>query len=101
MWNFSARLSLVLPPATLTRDLHLYRTATSRSRHDHSGSGTIWMVIECNSREYYITHKFIDNWIKTSPANRRAVMMTVEALRKEGHEVSEFNLPNGMRAAGL
>lgn len=25
-------------------------------------------------------------------------MMTVEALRKEGHEVTEFNLPNGMRA---
>jgi tRNA(Glu) U13 pseudouridine synthase TruD len=42
----------------------------------------------------------IDNWVKSSPANRRAVLMTVEALRKEGHEVSEFTLPNGMYADG-
>ena len=54
------------------------------------------MVIGCNSREYYMAYDRIDNWIKTSPANRRAVMMTVEALRKEGHEVSEFILPNGI-----
>ena len=26
--------------------------------------------------------------------------MTVESLRKEGHQVYEFTLPNGMQAAG-
>ncbi|KAG5647829.1 hypothetical protein DXG03_007753 [Asterophora parasitica] len=34
-----------------------------------------------------------DNYIKASPACKRAVLETVEALQKQGHECIEFNVP--------
>lgn len=40
---------------------------------------------------YYTT----DLLVKASPACKRAVMETVEALRREGHECKEFELPDG------
>ena len=36
-----------------------------------------------------------DNYIKASPACARAVLETVEALRKAGHECVEFEFPGG------
>jgi Asp-tRNA(Asn)/Glu-tRNA(Gln) amidotransferase A subunit family amidase len=36
-----------------------------------------------------------DNFVKASPANERAVLETVEALRRAGHECIEFDMPNG------
>ncbi|KAG6894190.1 hypothetical protein C0992_007163 [Termitomyces sp. T32_za158] len=36
-----------------------------------------------------------DNFVKASPACQRAVLETVEALRKKGHECIEFNVPGG------
>jgi amidase len=38
---------------------------------------------------------FEDGFIRTSPANRRAVQETVDALEKAGHEVVKFELPFG------
>ncbi|THU99137.1 amidase signature enzyme [Dendrothele bispora CBS 962.96] len=35
-----------------------------------------------------------DGFVKASPANRRAIMETVGALRKEGHECVEITVPN-------
>jgi Asp-tRNA(Asn)/Glu-tRNA(Gln) amidotransferase A subunit family amidase len=42
-----------------------------------------------------------DSYVKASPACVRAVLETVEALRKEGHECIEFELPNAARAFEL
>lgn len=36
-----------------------------------------------------------DNYVKPSPANQRAVLETVEALRRAGHECIEFAVPQG------
>lgn len=35
-----------------------------------------------------------DGFIKASPACKRAVLETVEALRKQGHECIEFEVPS-------
>ncbi|KIL69168.1 hypothetical protein M378DRAFT_184407 [Amanita muscaria Koide BX008] len=43
---------------------------------------------------YYIT----DNFVKASPACQRAVLETVEALRKEGHECVEIEIPDNLGA---
>jgi len=40
--------------------------------------------------------EFAAGWVKSSPPVERAVLETVEALRKQGHECVEFELPNGM-----
>ncbi|EKM49959.1 uncharacterized protein PHACADRAFT_264416 [Phanerochaete carnosa HHB-10118-sp] len=40
---------------------------------------------------YYVN----DGLIKSSPASQRAVLETVEALRREGHECVEFAVPDG------
>nr|VWO94633.1 Indoleacetamide hydrolase (IAH) (EC (Indole-3-acetamide hydrolase) [Ganoderma boninense] len=39
-----------------------------------------------------------DNYVKPSPANQRAVLETVEALRRAGHECIEFAVPQANRA---
>lgn len=39
---------------------------------------------------YYL----MDGLVKASPACKRAVLETVEALRKEGHECVEFSVPS-------
>ncbi|KAG6869233.1 hypothetical protein C0993_009097 [Termitomyces sp. T159_Od127] len=36
-----------------------------------------------------------DNFVKASPACQRAVLETVEALQKKGHECIEFSVPGG------
>lgn len=36
-----------------------------------------------------------DDFVKPSPANQRAVIETVEALRRAGHECIEFSVPQG------
>ncbi|GAA5849475.1 hypothetical protein JCM8547_000465 [Rhodosporidiobolus lusitaniae] len=43
---------------------------------------------------YYLT----DGFCRASPACERAVLETVEALRKKGHEVVEFEPPNPLEA---
>ena len=48
-----------------------------------------------------IGYYFEDGFVRTSPANRRAVQETVDALRKAGHELVEFELPYGPRAIQL
>ena len=41
-------------------------------------------------------HEFkSDNYIKASPACKRAVLETVEALSNAGHDCVEFELPDG------
>jgi len=42
-----------------------------------------------------------DCYIKASPACKRAVLETVEALRKQGHECIEFDLPDLTRAFNI
>lgn len=37
----------------------------------------------------------LDGFAMASPANRRAVMETVEALKKQGHQCVEIELPDG------
>lgn len=37
-----------------------------------------------------------DEFVIASPANRRAVLQTVEALKKQGHECVKIELPDGM-----
>ena len=39
---------------------------------------------------YYL----MDGLVKASPACKRAILETVEALRREGHECVEFNVPS-------
>ncbi|TBU30665.1 amidase signature domain-containing protein [Dichomitus squalens] len=39
-----------------------------------------------------------DNFVKPSPANQRAVLEAVEALRRAGHECIEFTVPQAPRA---
>jgi len=41
---------------------------------------------------YYL----MDGLVKASPACKRAVLETVEALRREGHECVEFSVPSRM-----
>lgn len=38
---------------------------------------------------------FTDNFVKASPACARAVLETVDALRKAGHNCVEFDFPGG------
>ncbi|CCA70440.1 related to amidase (acetamidase) [Serendipita indica DSM 11827] len=45
-----------------------------------------------------IGYYFEDKFVRTSPANRRAVQETVDALRLAGHELVEFDLPFGPRS---
>jgi Asp-tRNA(Asn)/Glu-tRNA(Gln) amidotransferase A subunit family amidase len=52
-------------------------------------------------RKLRIGYYFEDHFIKTSPANRRAVQETVDALKQRGHELVEFELPFGPRAIQL
>jgi hypothetical protein len=40
-------------------------------------------------------HSSTDNYIKASPSCQRAVLETVEALRRAGHECIEFEVPAG------
>jgi amidase len=42
----------------------------------------------------YTNIRHIDHYVKASPACKRAVLETVEALRKQGHECVEFDLPD-------
>ena len=42
-----------------------------------------------------MTENSSDNYIKTSPACARAVLETVDALRKAGHDCVEFEFPGG------
>ena len=42
-----------------------------------------------------VTENSSDDYIKASPACARAVLETVEALRKAGHDCVEFNFPGG------
>ena len=42
--------------------------------------------------------QFVDKFIKASPACARAVLETVEALRREGHECTEIDLPERNKA---
>ncbi|KAG5634768.1 hypothetical protein H0H81_000838 [Sphagnurus paluster] len=42
-----------------------------------------------------------DNYVKASPACKRAVLETVEALRKQGHECIEFNVPGAADAFNI
>nr|VWO94634.1 Calmodulin (CaM) [Ganoderma boninense] len=46
---------------------------------------------------YYLS----DGYVKASPANRRAVLEAVEALRKAGHECVEFRFPQAAEAVEL
>lgn len=48
-----------------------------------------------------IGYYFEDHFIKTSPANIRAVQEAVDALKRQGHELVEFDLPDGPRAIQL
>jgi Asp-tRNA(Asn)/Glu-tRNA(Gln) amidotransferase A subunit family amidase len=48
-----------------------------------------------------IGYYFEDGFIRTSPANRRAVQETIDALEKAGHEVVKFELPFGPQAIQL
>ncbi|KAG8798930.1 hypothetical protein FRC17_007284 [Serendipita sp. 399] len=48
-----------------------------------------------------IGYYFEDGWVRTSPANRRAVQETVEALKGAGHELVEFELPYGPKSIQL
>lgn len=40
-----------------------------------------------------LTNRREDDYVKASPANMRAVLETVAALEKEGHECIEFQVP--------
>ncbi|KAG6890091.1 hypothetical protein C0995_012040 [Termitomyces sp. Mi166 len=42
-----------------------------------------------------------DNFVKASPACQRAILETVEALRKKGHECIELNLPGASDAFNI
>ncbi|KAJ3572368.1 hypothetical protein NP233_g3128 [Leucocoprinus birnbaumii] len=42
-----------------------------------------------------------DGFVKASPACKRAVLETVEALRKEGHECVEIELPSAVEAFSI
>lgn len=42
----------------------------------------------------YNSPQTLDDFVKASPACRRAVMEAVEALRREGHECVEFSVPD-------
>lgn len=46
---------------------------------------------------YYIN----DGFVKSSPASQRAVLQTVEALRREGHECIEFVVPDMVKALSI
>ncbi|GJE91018.1 amidase signature enzyme [Phanerochaete sordida] len=46
---------------------------------------------------YYVN----DGFIRSSPASRRAVLETVEALRREGHECVEFAIPDMLKAINI
>ncbi|KAM5532354.1 hypothetical protein V8D89_013948 [Ganoderma adspersum] len=46
---------------------------------------------------YYLS----DGYVKASPANQRAVLEAVEALRKAGHECVEFRFPQAAEAVEL
>jgi len=37
----------------------------------------------------------VDGFVKASPACKRAVLETVEALRRQGHECVEIEIPSG------
>ncbi|RDB20927.1 putative amidase PB8B6.03 [Hypsizygus marmoreus] len=42
-----------------------------------------------------------DNYAKASPANKRAVLETVAALKKQGHECIEFDVPGAAQAFNI
>ncbi|KAJ7180614.1 amidase [Mycena filopes] len=44
---------------------------------------------------------YADNYVKASPANKRAVMETVDALRSQGHECLEIEVPDPIEAFDL
>ncbi|KAG8754486.1 hypothetical protein FRC14_005020 [Serendipita sp. 396] len=48
-----------------------------------------------------VGYYFEDGFVRTSPANRRAVQETVVALTRAGHELVEFELPFGPKAIQL
>ena len=52
------------------------------------------MALKLLSVESRETNHEPDNFVKASPVCQRAVMQTVEALRREGHECIEFSIPD-------
>jgi Asp-tRNA(Asn)/Glu-tRNA(Gln) amidotransferase A subunit family amidase len=63
----------------------------------------ILQVNECGCLEFILslTKKFTDHFIKASPACARAVLETVDALRKAGHDCVEFDFPGGSFLSSL
>jgi NADH:ubiquinone oxidoreductase subunit B-like Fe-S oxidoreductase len=47
------------------------------------------------------SHIPVDGFVKASPANERAVLETVAALRREGHECIELDWPFGMISSSI
>ncbi|KAG6813163.1 hypothetical protein H0H92_013570 [Tricholoma furcatifolium] len=60
------------------------------------GYYTSGLLLRCNSSrvKQLTTFSMADDYIKASPACQRAVLETVEALRREGHECIEFKVPD-------
>ena len=69
----------------------------SKLRFGYYTSGTVFPV--CQDILLLTTGE--DDYVKASPANRRAVLETVAALKEKGHECVEFQVPQRKRLKKL
>ena len=72
----------------------------ARAVFGRRGSGKFYFPAPIPYRDVQLPKKLkfgyylMDGLVKASPACKRAVLETVEALRKDGHECVEFSIPS-------
>ncbi len=97
----SQGLGIVLPRIVwFEGDGHGVRChASALSRRLSSREAEVWVLYLrwalFSFGDYSINTTIPDGFIKASPATKRAVLETVEELRKQGHECIEFTPPSG------
>ncbi|KAJ7760504.1 amidase [Mycena metata] len=95
--GFEGIVSVAGPLGRSVRDLELFCRATFGIPGRHIGLAPI-LYREPQLPEKLRFGYYADNYIKASPANKRAVMETVAALRIQGHECIEIEVPDPMEA---
>ncbi|KAF8920609.1 amidase signature domain-containing protein [Mucidula mucida] len=101
--GFEGLRSVTGPMARSVKDLELFCRALFGSRE----TDTVYDITPLPYRDVSLPEKLkfgyytSDGFIKASPATKRAVLETVEELRKQGHECIEFTPPSVHEAIAI
>jgi Asp-tRNA(Asn)/Glu-tRNA(Gln) amidotransferase A subunit family amidase len=81
------------PIARSVEDIELASRVVFGKSANHSSAPVLYREVNLE-RKLKFGYYFDDGMARTTPVCRRAVTETIEALRKQGHECVEFELPS-------